>query len=275
MGKEVFDTFFLIHGAPLVLIDDTLPARTFLKSWREKILPEKPKYVLVISGHWETNEPSINVVDRHETIHDFEDFPPEMYEVPPVPSSGISRTGHQGERRPSGRRVQASPRGHKARPRPRSLGPTHANVPRSRRAGVPALHPVPRERNLSVYHFNLGKALAPLREQGVLIIGTGSVTHNMESLIINNVGGTVADWALEFDDYVKDALLNGRYDEVNQALEKHPHAKMAHPDGPVHFYPLLAAIGAAGGEKAKAELIHHSFSRHTISYANYRFKSAE
>ena len=81
MGKEVFDTFFVIHGAPLVLIDDTLPARNFLKSWREKILPEKPKFILVISGHWETDEPSINVVDFHETIHDFEDFPPEMYQV--------------------------------------------------------------------------------------------------------------------------------------------------------------------------------------------------
>lgn len=81
MGKEVLDTFFLIHGAPLVLIDDTLPARTFLKSWREKILPQRPTSVLVISGHWETTEPSVNVPHVHETIHDFEDFPAEMYQV--------------------------------------------------------------------------------------------------------------------------------------------------------------------------------------------------
>ncbi|KAK9923276.1 hypothetical protein M0R45_031704 [Rubus argutus] len=271
MGKEVFDTFFVIHGAPLVLIDDTLPARNFLKSWREKILPEKPKFILVISGHWETDEPSINVVDFHETIHDFEDFPPEMYQLQyPAPGSQELAT------KVNDVLVAA---GYKPLHVDRKRGLDHgAWVPLMQmypEADVPVCQLSIQSHEDGTYHFNLGKALAPLREEGVLIIGTGSVTHNMESLIVNNVGGTVAPWALEFDNWVKDALLNGRYDDVNHALEKGPHAKMAHPDGPVHFYPLLAAIGAAGGEKAKAELIHHSFSRHTISYANYRFRSTD
>lgn len=60
------------------------------------------------------------------------------------------------------------------------------------------------------YHYNLGKALAPLREEGVLIIGSGNITHNLQAL--GPDGGPVAKWASDFDTWVKDSLLNGRYE---------------------------------------------------------------
>jgi len=118
------------------------------------------------------------------------------------------------------------------------------------------------------YHYNLGRALAPLREEGVLIVGSGSATHNLRA-IRQTADGSVASWASEFDTWLKQALLDGRYEDVNKYEEKAPHAKMAHP-WPEHFYPLHVAIGAAG-DNAKAKLIHHSWSLHTLSYASYSF----
>jgi 4,5-DOPA dioxygenase extradiol len=60
------------------------------------------------------------------------------------------------------------------------------------------------------YHYNIGKALSPLKDEGVLIIGSGSAVHNLRALDFS-AGGNVAPWALEFDNWLKDALLDGRY----------------------------------------------------------------
>ncbi|GLT48349.1 hypothetical protein SLA2020_219800 [Shorea laevis] len=122
------------------------------------------------------------------------------------------------------------------------------------------------------YHYNLGKALAPLKEEGVLIIGSGSATHNLRALKQYAGDGTVVPWALAFDNWPKDALLEGRYEDVNCYEEKAPYAKMAHP-WPEHFFPLHVALGAAS-EDAKGKLIHHSWSRGTLSYASYQFTAA-
>lgn len=118
----------------------------------------------------------------------------------------------------------------------------------------------------ATYHYNLGKALAPLKDEGVLIIGSGSATHNLRAL---GPGDSVVPWALEFDTWLKQALLQGRYEDVNKYQEKAPHAKMAHP-WPDHFYPLHVAMGAAG-QGADAKLIHHSWSLGALSYASYQF----
>lgn len=118
----------------------------------------------------------------------------------------------------------------------------------------------------ATYHYNLGKALAPLKDEGVLIMGSGSATHNLRALGPHD---SVVPWALEFDTWLKNALLQGRYQDVNKYEEKAPHAKTAHP-WPDHFYPLHVAMGAAG-DQAKAKLIHHSWSLGTLSYASYQF----
>lgn len=75
------DTFFISHGSPTLSIDDSLPARHFLKSWQDQVLTSRPNSILIISGHWETSVPTINVVDRNDTIYDFYGFPRPMYQV--------------------------------------------------------------------------------------------------------------------------------------------------------------------------------------------------
>lgn len=76
------ETFFISHGSPTLSIDESLPARHFLQSWKEKVLPTTPNSILVISGHWETSFPTVNLVaHRNDTIHDFYGFPKPMYQV--------------------------------------------------------------------------------------------------------------------------------------------------------------------------------------------------
>ncbi|KAK9291460.1 hypothetical protein L1049_020113 [Liquidambar formosana] len=261
----VMDTFYLSHGSPTLSIDESLPARHFLKSWKEKIYAQRPSSILIISGHWETAEPTVNVVDRNDTIYDFYGFPKPMYKLKyPAPGApGLAKRVKEVLMESGFKRVNED----------KKRGLDHgAWVPLMLMypdADIPVCQLSIQTDRDGTYHYNLGKALAPLKEEGVLIIGSGSTTHNLRSLSADN--GSVASWASEFDTWLKEALLNGRYEDVNQYEEKAPYAKMAHP-WPDHFYPLHVAMGAAG-ETAKAKLIHHSWSLGTLSYASYQFTS--
>lgn len=78
---SVMDTFFISHGSPTLSIDESLPARGFLQAWQAKVFSQRPNSILVISAHWDTDFPSVNVVQRNDTIHDFYGFPKQMYDV--------------------------------------------------------------------------------------------------------------------------------------------------------------------------------------------------
>ncbi|RZC73414.1 hypothetical protein C5167_048895 [Papaver somniferum] len=260
------DTFFISHGSPTLSIDDSLPARHFLKSFQEKIFPERPKSILIISGHWETAEPTVNIVKVNDTIYDFYGFPKPMYQLK-YPAPGAPELANRVKEllKNSGfERVNSD----------KSRGLDHgAWVPLMLmypEADIPVCQLSVQMEGNGAHHYNMGKALAPLRDEGVLIIGSGSATHNLRS--INPNGPRHVPWAREFDSWLKDSLLNGRHDDIKEYEKVAPYAKMAHPS-PDHFYPLHVALGAAG-ETAKAELIHRSWSFGTMSYASYRFSTS-
>ncbi|KAL6525209.1 hypothetical protein OROMI_030802 [Orobanche minor] len=257
------ETFFISHGAPTLSIDDSLPARHFLKSFQQKVLAAKPKSILVISGHWETSEPAVNAVSGpSETIYDFYGFPDEMYRFK-YPAPGSPELAQKVKQL-----LQKS-----------GLGPIHVDKKRGLDHGawVPLMLMYPAADipvcQLSVqthkdaaHHYRLGRALAPLKDDGVLIIGSGSATHNLRKM---GRGDSVEAWAHKFDNWIKEALAEGRYEDVNDYEEKAPHARDAHPR-PDHFYPLHVAMGAAG-DNTRGELVHHSWSYGTLSYASYKF----
>jgi 4,5-DOPA dioxygenase extradiol len=92
------DTFFLSHGSPTLSIDETLPARHFFQSWLPAAVagPERPRAILMVSGHWETATPAVNVIrGSNDTIYDFYGFPKSMYKVRPSlpPRSPTPRFG--------------------------------------------------------------------------------------------------------------------------------------------------------------------------------------
>ncbi|KAF5188312.1 4,5-DOPA dioxygenase extradiol [Thalictrum thalictroides] len=263
------DTFFISHGSPTLSIDDSLPARHFLKSWQEKgYLHEKPKSILIVSAHWETSEPTVNVVTGlNDTIHDFYGFPKVMYQLK-YPAPGAPELAKR-------TKELLTTSGFKSVKEDKARGLDHgAWVPLMLmypQADIPVCQLSVQTEMDGSYHYNMGKALAPLREEGVLIIGSGSATHNLRALDRSGESDSpVASWAEEFDTWLKESLLSGRYEDVNNYEKKAPSAKKAHP-WPEHFYPLHVALGAAG-EKAKAELIHHSWSLGALSYASYRFQ---
>jgi len=80
MGLRLNETFYLSHGSPALAVDDSIPARKFFTSWKERF-PAPPSAILVVSGHWDTHVPTVNVVDRNDTIYDFYGFPESMYKV--------------------------------------------------------------------------------------------------------------------------------------------------------------------------------------------------
>ncbi|XP_015056740.1 extradiol ring-cleavage dioxygenase-like [Solanum pennellii] len=262
----VKETFFISHGSPTLSIDESLPARNFLKSFKQKFLMnQKPNSILVISAHWETSEPTVNSIrGRNDTIHDFYGFPKSMYQLKyPAPGSPELAKRVKDVLMASG-----FPIVHEDKKRGLDHGAWVPLMLMYPEADIPVCQLSVQPNRDGTYHYNLGKALASLKDEGVLIIGSGSATHNLRAL---GPSKNVSSWALEFDNWLKDALLSGRHQDVNNYDMKAPHAKVAHP-WPEHIYPLHVALGAAG-EGVNGELIHHSWDLGALSYASYRFPS--
>lgn len=82
MALKLKDTFYISHGSPTLSIDESITARKFLQSWKKDVFQERPRAILVISGHWDTAVPTVNVIETtNDTIHDFYGFPKPMYQV--------------------------------------------------------------------------------------------------------------------------------------------------------------------------------------------------
>ncbi|XP_071915698.1 extradiol ring-cleavage dioxygenase-like isoform X2 [Coffea arabica] len=233
-------TFFISHGSPTLSIDESLAARRFLQGFRETVFSQRPKGILVISAHWDTSEPSVNVIHGcHNTIHDFYGFPRPMYELK-YPAPGAPELAKKVKEL-----LKGSGFNYVYEDKKRGLDhgawvPLMLMYPE---ADIPVCQLSVQSSQNGTYHYQMGRALASLKNEGYLIVGSGSATHNL------------------------------RYDDIMHYEEKAPHAKTAHP-WPEHFYPLHVAMGAAG-EKSKAELIHHSWSLSSLSYASYKFDATD
>ncbi|XBH75448.1 hypothetical protein VPH35_102204 [Triticum aestivum] len=260
------DTFYISHGSPTLSIDDSLPARHFLESWERAGLagPQPPRAILIVSGHWETDTPAVNVIrGTNDTISsqsrcDVATTHMQLtYPVPGAPDVAI-RTKKLLEDAGFGPVSEDHGRGldHSAWV-PLMLMYPEANIPVCQLS-------VQTDRD-GAYYYDLGKALAPLRDDGVLIVGSGSATHNLRRILRTFAPTSdepVPEWVAEFDAWLRESLLNGRHDDVKRYEERAPFAK------------LHVALGAAGPE-AKAELIHRSWSNATLSYASYRFTTKQ
>lgn len=253
-------TYFISHGAPTLIIDDNA-AHNFLKALPSDI--EKPSAILVISAHWETRLPTTNSVQTNETIHDFYGFNRELYELKynapgnPQLANEICETLFS-----AGLQAQIdSNRGldHGA------WVPLKIMYPN---ADIPIVQ-LSIQSHLGVgHHFELGKALAHLREKNVLIIASGSFTHNLRALDWNN--GPEADWSLEFSDWFHNAIIENRICDLMAYQRLAPNAKFAHPTDE-HLLPIFVAMGAAGKDY-KATRIHQSALFGSLRMDAYSFE---
>lgn len=227
---------FVGHGSPMNAIEDNQWSRAYRQLL--SLIP-KPRAIVAVSAHWYTEGTQVTMNKHMPTIHDFGGFPPALYEMQ-YPASGDPQLAARlrdllGE-------VNVLPSD--------EWGLDHGiwtilhwMYPA---ADIPVIQ-LSMDRGLDVVgHYQLGKLLRPLREQGVLIMASGNITHNLADAFTQMRQGTAVtpDWARRFDEAVKHSLLNHDHDHLLSIYPDEADAQIAHPTAE-HWLPLLYAAGAA------------------------------
>ncbi len=236
-SQNVMPVLFVGHGSPMNAIEDN----EFSRRWQSvaESLP-RPRAVLCISAHWETWGVLVTAMDKPRTIHDFGGFPRELYEVQyPAPGSAWLAA----EVKTALSSVDVMP--------DNEWGLDHgcwsvlsrmypmANVPivqLSLNAALPAKG-----------HYELAKALAPLREEGVLVVGSGNLVHNLGLVEFSGNGPDDFnkpfgfDWALEANDLFKKLIADNRHEKLTDYPSLGNAARLAVPT-PEHYLPMLYSI---------------------------------
>jgi 4,5-DOPA dioxygenase extradiol len=255
-------TLFISHGAPTLAIEQS-PAHHFLAELGKKL--PRPKAILIASAHWESvGGPAVSLAAQPETIHDFGGFPSELYEIR-YPAKGAPEAAAHAATllEQAGFAVKRSTaRGldHGAWVPLRLMYP-QADVPVAQLSVVRGASPADHER--------MGKALAPLREEGVLIIGSGSLTHNLYELRSGSANVEVPAWVSDFGTWMKTALENNQRESLLDYRARAPSAARNHPTEE-HLLPLFVAMGAAG-DAATAERMHSSYEYGVLAMDVYAF----
>jgi 4,5-DOPA dioxygenase extradiol len=225
---------FVAHGAPMLLDDAAWVAE--LAAWAGAL--PRPRGVLMVSAHWEARPVTLAATETVPLIYDFHGFPERYYAMqyasPGAPWLAERVRGLLGPLGP----VADDPRrglDHGAWVPLRAMYPA-ADVP-VLQLSLPTLEP----RAL----LALGRALAPLRDEGVLVIGSGFLTHNLRAVDWSGKGPPPA-WAVDFDAWVGEVLARGDVDALLDYRARAPGVREAHPTVE-HFVPLLVAQGVASG----------------------------
>lgn len=228
----------------MLAIEDA-EARDFLKRLPH-LLPERPKAILMVSAHWERLHPTVNAPAANETIHDFGGFPPALYQLtyPAPPSAELARRVAE-LLTSSGLPTDIDQRrglDHGAWV-PLMVAWPHADIPVVQLSVQTRLGPE--------HHYRLGQILAPLRKEGVLIVGSGSFTHDLASF--RTSGGRIdapePDWVHSFAEWMASALKDRRISDLLNYRTLAPEAAHNHPTEE-HLLPLYVALGA-GGDSVK------------------------
>jgi len=209
----------------------------------------RPKAVLCVSAHWLTEgQLRLNGAKDFSTIHDFYGFPDELYGIeyaPPPAKAAADRTAALLKPAPE---IEGRGLDHGAWTVLRMLYP---------KADVPVFQLSVDYPAAGEYHYKLGRTLAPLREQGILIVGSGNIVHNL-GLMAPDLDAAPLPWAREFDLTVKEYIDKGRRPELAGYADL-PSGRLAVPT-PDHYWPFLAALGAGGEDPATYpyEGCHHA-----------------
>ena len=234
-GGKRLPVLFVGHGSPMNAIEDNRWSRGFRALARD--LP-RPRAVLAVSAHWYVEGTHTTVSPRPETIHDFGGFPEPLYRMR-YPAPGDPALARQVAGMLAARGATATA----------EWGLDHGTwsvllhlLPA---ADVPVVQLSIDGRLPPGEHLAIGRALAPLRDQGVLILGSGNVTHNLGHAFSSAQRGITAtpDWARRFDQEAAEALARHDGEALARAIESDA-GRMSHPT-PDHYLPLLYVAGAA------------------------------
>lgn len=233
---SVIPTLFASHGAPLFALAPGATGQA-LNTWAKSLVPA-PRGVVVLSPHWITRAPSVMCAARPATWHDFSGFPSELYQLQyPAPGSPALAQEVLDLLKHAGMHVQPDLQ------RPFDHGAWVVLMHLFPQADVPVVQVAlpwgwgPQE------VYALGAALQGLRASGVLLLGSGSMTHNLSEF--SGTAAEPAPYVVEFCRWIEARLEQGETDVLFDYLAQAPHARRAHPSDD-HFLPLFFALGAAG-----------------------------
>jgi 4,5-DOPA dioxygenase extradiol len=249
---------FLAHGAPMLLDDAVWVGE--LSAWAKRL--PRPEALLVVSAHWEKRPASLGATKTVPLVYDFYGFPEQYYQTK-YPAPGAPSLAKRVKELVAERSIEttdAPDRGldHGAYVPLVAMYP-EANVP-VLQLSLPSLDPKE--------CFAMGRALAPLRREGVLVMGSGFLTHNMRFAFRP---GT-PDWARDFDAWTAETLDQGNVDALVDFERRAPTAKMALPTTE-HFVPVIVAAGAASEAGSKPTYpitgwwMNGAFTRRSVEFA--------
>jgi 4,5-DOPA dioxygenase extradiol len=254
-------TVFLSHGSPLNALAESDATRAWAGLGRT--LP-RPRAVLVATAHWETSVPMLSGHPKPETLHDFGGFPEPLYSLR-YPAPGAPEVAAQSAALLKSAGFTAGINGcrgldHGAWVPLRWMYPD-ADVPVVQIALQPALG--------TPAHVALGRALAPLADDGVLVVGSGHATHNLRDWMTNPRRAEPLHYAQAFAEWLQDRLLAHDTDALVAYRERAPEAARAHPTEE-HYLPLLVAWGAAHPE-ARVERVVTGYEAGALALDSWVF----
>jgi len=236
-GEAAMPALFVGHGSPMNAVEDT----EFGREWSRiaRALP-RPRAILCISAHWETVGTRVSAAEQPSTIHDFFGFPRSLFEVnyPAQGSPDLARS------------VQAilGPSVSLDADRGLDHGAWSVLCRMYPEADIPVVQLSLDRTRPAAGHYELGKALRPLRHNGVLIVGSGNVVHNLGAVVWKDAAH---DWATAFDQEVKRLILSGDHDALIHYSRLGEAARLAVPT-PEHYLPLLYILALQGPDDAIA-----------------------
>lgn len=252
---------FVSHGSPMIMFEPS-PAREFLAGLAGQV--ERPDAIVMVSAHHDMAEAVVTSVEAPATIHDFGGFPQKLFDLR-YPAKGDPKLAQEVAALVAGAGIPVfvDPK----------RGLDHgAWVPLMLAwpdADVPVVQLSISSTHAPEWHYRVGQALAPLRDRNILIIGSGSLTHNLRAIFVEgrDHDAVVPDWVSAFADWMKDRIDAGDSDAVLNAVERGPSGKQNHPTMD-HILPLFTAMGAGG---IPGQRLHHSYTYGVLAMDAYQF----
>lgn len=248
---------FVGHGSPMNAVEDN----DFTRNWTDigKKLP-RPKAILAISAHWYTNGTRVQEEETPRMVYDMYGFPEELYQIV-YPAKGSTEYARKVQNYLRDR-VQVD----------NSWGIDHGTWSVLTRmfpnADIPVIQLSVDANATGSEAYEIGKLLAPLREEGVLIFASGNVVHNLREVNWGKEGGET--WAEEFDGYIKELILEKNYGEAVQ-YRNHRFAQKAVPTSD-HYNPLLYVLGACDAGD-RVSVFNEASIMGSLSMTSYLFEN--